>query len=165
MPAVLAFVLLTHILDTRVSVVLEAQGKPGRLVRIAPGARVADLLRGQRTSIPAGWLVVPPLATVLADGMTVRLMRPQLPRPAAPPRRPGRQRRTSSPPPAWPLDLNQADARDLDRLPGIGPGLARAILDRRRARGGRLRGPGDLLDLKGLGPRRLERIGPLVSYR
>jgi len=164
-PAVLAFVLLTQILDTRVSVVLEAHGRPGRLVRIAPGARVADLLRSQRTPVPTGWVVVPPLATVLADGMAVRLVRPQALRQPARPRRPGRQRRASSPPPGWPLDLNHADAHALDRLPGIGPGLAKAILDRRRARGGRLHGPGDLQGLKGLGPRRLERIGPLVSYR
>src|SRR5262249_43500707 len=46
----------------------------------------------------------------------------------------------SAPPPAaaldqWPLDLNRATVAELARLPGVGPGLARRILEDRDRRG------------------------------
>lgn len=168
MPSMPALLLLAHVLDTRVSVVLETPGRGGQIVRLAPGARVEDALRRQRVRVPVGWVVLPPLATVLRDGMAIRVSRlPRTERLGG--RAPGggkfRASIVPSSAPAWPLDLNRADARALDTLPGIGPGLAKAILARRAARGGRLRGPADLEGLRGLGPRRIARIRPLVAFR
>ena len=59
------------------------------------------------------------------------------------------------------LDLNAATQQDLERLPGIGPVLARNILDERARRGG-LRSVADLLSVKGIGAARYARIAPLV---
>jgi competence protein ComEA len=59
------------------------------------------------------------------------------------------------------VDLNRADARDLDRLPGIGPVLARRIIDY-RARHGRIARCEELLAVPGIGPRLLERVRPHV---
>lgn len=60
-----------------------------------------------------------------------------------------------------PLDLNRADARALEVLPGIGPGRAEAIL-RERARAPFCR-VGDLDRVRGIGPVLLARIAPLAQ--
>lgn len=57
-----------------------------------------------------------------------------------------------------PVDLNRADAAELQRLPGIGPALARRVLEERRRLGGRFRSAGELLEVRGIGPATLERI-------
>ena len=60
-----------------------------------------------------------------------------------------------------PLDLNRAGESDLVRLPGIGPALARRILSFRSDHG-RFARVEDLRKVRGIGPRTLERIRPLV---
>jgi competence ComEA-like helix-hairpin-helix protein len=60
------------------------------------------------------------------------------------------------------IDLDRADAKELERLPGIGPALARRIVVDRAARGP-FRAPQALLRVKGIGPRTLERIRPYLS--
>ncbi|MDI3318096.1 MAG: helix-hairpin-helix domain-containing protein [Bacillota bacterium] len=63
------------------------------------------------------------------------------------------------------LDLNRATAEELDRLPGIGPARAQAIVALREARGG-FRSVDELLEVRGIGPALLEelrsrvRVGP-----
>jgi len=57
--------------------------------------------------------------------------------------------------------LNLASAAELQRLPGVGAKRAAAILALRQ-RLGRLRRPSDLLRVKGIGPRLLERMLPLI---
>lgn len=57
--------------------------------------------------------------------------------------------------------LNRAGLAELQRLPGIGAKRAEAILAL-RARLGRFRRASDLLRIKGIGPRLLERILPQV---
>lgn len=56
------------------------------------------------------------------------------------------------------LDPNRATEDELDRLPGVGPATARAIV-RARERGGFLE-PEDLLGVRGVGSATLERIRP-----
>ena len=60
------------------------------------------------------------------------------------------------------IDLDRATASELERLPGIGPGLAARILADRAQRGP-YRTPEALLRVKGIGPRTLERIRPYLS--
>jgi competence protein ComEA len=55
--------------------------------------------------------------------------------------------------------LNRADSAELQRLPGVGVKRAEAILALRQ-RLGRFRRPSDLLRVKGIGPRTLERMLP-----
>ena len=64
-------------------------------------------------------------------------------------------------PAAWrgPVDLNRAGVGDLDGLPGIGPVIAgRIVLQRRRF--GPFHQVDELLAVRGVGPRLLERIRP-----
>ncbi len=57
------------------------------------------------------------------------------------------------------LDLDRASESELDRLPGIGPVLARRIVEH-RTRHGPFRSPEELLAVPGIGPRLLERLRP-----
>ena len=64
--------------------------------------------------------------------------------------------------PRPPLDLNRAALADLMRLPGVGPVLARRILETREA-AGRFAAVDDLVAVRGLGPVKLERLRPFVG--
>jgi competence protein ComEA len=70
---------------------------------------------------------------------------------------------TSSSPSALPspLDLNAATTDELEKLPGIGPSTAEAIVARRE-RAGPFRSVDDLLDVRGIGPAKLDAIRGLV---
>jgi competence protein ComEA len=56
-----------------------------------------------------------------------------------------------------PVDVNRADAQDLEALPGIGPGLARRIVAARE-RDGPFAGLPDLRRVKGLGASRIRAL-------
>ncbi len=60
------------------------------------------------------------------------------------------------------LDLNRADARELDALPGVGPVLAERIVQQ-RGRFGPFRDLDELLAVRGVGPRLLERLRPRLT--
>lgn len=64
--------------------------------------------------------------------------------------------------PAGPIDLNTATAEQLDTLPGIGPATAAAIVEH-RARTGPFASVDALLDVRGIGPAKLDAIRELVS--
>jgi len=66
------------------------------------------------------------------------------------------------PAPDWPLDLNSAAESELLELPGVGPARAAAIVKLRESRGG-FRSVEDLLEVKGIGPKTLERLKPLAT--
>lgn len=72
------------------------------------------------------------------------------------------ERRQASAGPA-PLDPNRAGRAEWDRLPGVGPRTALAILAHRDAHGP-FRGPEDLLAVRGIGPRTLERLSPWLTW-
>lgn len=62
------------------------------------------------------------------------------------------------------IDINGADQAELESLPGVGPALARRIIDHREANG-----PFDSVDaldaVRGIGPVTIERLRPFVSTR
>lgn len=57
------------------------------------------------------------------------------------------------------LDPNRAPAEELDRLPGLGPATARAVVAFRDSAGG-FRRPEDLARVRGIGPATVERLRP-----
>lgn len=61
------------------------------------------------------------------------------------------------PRPSGPIDLNTADARALERLPGVGPALAAKIIADREAKGP-FRRVDDLDRVSGIGPATVERL-------
>jgi competence protein ComEA len=60
-------------------------------------------------------------------------------------------------PPAAPVNLNTADSEELQLVPGIGPATAEKILQMRKAYGA-FKSVDDLLAIRGIGPKRLEKM-------
>ena len=96
---------------------------------------------------PAGWSPVQPPASPSSTAA---------PGPVPAPVRAGSVAPIDSPVPNR-IDLNRADAGELDRLPGIGPVLAGRIVEHRRT-SGPYRSVEDLLAVRGIGPALLERL-------
>ncbi len=63
-----------------------------------------------------------------------------------------------------PFRINRAARADLTMLPGIGPRLADRILSH-RATHGPITSPADLLQINGIGPDRVARLAPVLSFR
>jgi competence protein ComEA len=61
-----------------------------------------------------------------------------------------------------PIDLNTATAEQLDSLPGVGPATAKAIIDH-RTKNGPYRSVDDLLDVRGIGPAKLDALRDAVT--
>ncbi len=61
------------------------------------------------------------------------------------------------------VDPNRDGEEALDRLPGIGPGVARAVVLHRQEQGG-FAGPQDLLEVRGIGAATLEKIRPHLDF-
>jgi competence ComEA-like helix-hairpin-helix protein len=60
------------------------------------------------------------------------------------------------------IDLNTAGPEELDRLPGVGPATAAKIIAHRREHGPFLRAE-DLMNVKGIGPAKFERMRPMIG--
>jgi len=62
------------------------------------------------------------------------------------------------------ININTADTKELEKLPRIGPATAKKILDLRKEKG-RFNKAEDLLEVKGIGPKTLEKIRPFIIFR
>lgn len=95
---------------------------------------------------------------------TPRPSRPPTSTPTRPAPAPGTAPNAQAEPAAdpRPLDLNTATAEQIARLPGVGPGLARRIVEERQRRG-RFDGPEGLRSVLGVGPRKLAALRDLVT--
>ncbi len=65
--------------------------------------------------------------------------------------------------PAGPINVNTADASQLSTLPGVGPKTAATIIEYRQ-KNGAFRSMQDLDKVKGLGPKKLEKMAPYVVF-
>ncbi len=75
-----------------------------------------------------------------------------------------RSEKGSSGTPSGKLNINTASAEQLESLPGVGPVTARAIIEYRQQNGG-FRSVDELIEVRGIGPKRLEQIRPYVFVR
>lgn len=64
--------------------------------------------------------------------------------------------------PSGPISINQATQAEWESLPGIGPATAQRILQLRAQRGG-FRSIEELDDVKGIGPRTLDKLRPYLQ--
>jgi competence protein ComEA len=139
-------------------VVVHAAGAvvaPG-VYRLPVGARVDDLIKAAGGAARDADVNRIDLAALLIDGSQVYVPRAGEPVPATASGGPG------SVTPTGPLDLNTATLEQLDALPGVGPATAKAILAERDKRG-RFRSVEDLLEVRGIGPAKLDAIRDLVT--
>ena len=131
-----------------------AVASPG-VYRLSEGARTIDAISAAGGARVDADLVRVNLATRLSDGLRVYVpavgeIAPPVVEGAA-----GSER-------AGPLDLNVATADQLDDLPGIGPATAAAIIAYRRDHGP-FSSVEQLLEVRGIGPSKLEQIRSLVA--
>ncbi|WP_328391802.1 ComEA family DNA-binding protein [Nocardia sp. NBC_00416] len=141
------------------------------LVRLPPGARVADAIAAAGGAFDGADLAGLNLAQRLVDGDQVRVGAGE---PGSPPvgsatvsggaRGPASAAEPNSATPAAgiPVDLNAATEADLDALPGVGPVTAKAIVAWRETNG-RFTDVEQLAEVDGIGPTRLARLRALVT--
>jgi competence ComEA-like helix-hairpin-helix protein len=65
-------------------------------------------------------------------------------------------------PPAKPIDLNLANAKELQELPGVGPVTAQRIIGMRE-KSGRFHRVEDLLAVRGISQKKLDAMRPYLS--
>jgi competence ComEA-like helix-hairpin-helix protein len=65
-------------------------------------------------------------------------------------------------PPAKPIDLNVANVKELQELPGVGPVIAQRIIDLRQ-KSGRFHRVEDLLAVRGISQKKLDAMRPYVT--
>jgi competence protein ComEA len=70
--------------------------------------------------------------------------------------------RSQAPPQSGPVSINSASASELESLPGVGPVIARRIVDYRVANGG-FKSVDELEAVKGIGPKTLAKIRPYAK--
>jgi competence ComEA-like helix-hairpin-helix protein len=65
-------------------------------------------------------------------------------------------------PPSKPIDLNVANVKELQELPGVGEVTAQRIIDMRQ-KSGRFRRVEDLLSVRGISQKKLDALRPYVT--
>ncbi|WIM97680.1 ComEA family DNA-binding protein [Actinoplanes oblitus] len=138
-------------------VVVAVGGKvrePG-LVRLAPGARVADALTAAGGALPGVDVAALNPARKVTDGELIMVG-------VSPPAGAATAPVASAGPAGGLVNLNTATLAELDTLPGVGPVLAQRILDARQAQGG-FRAVSDLRRVDGIGDSRFEQLKDLVT--
>lgn len=146
-------------------VVVDVSGKVRRpgIQRLPPGSRVVDALDAAGGPSPGVDTTGLNRARVLNDGEQIVVgAPPNAPAagasPAGGPARPG----AGGGPVSGPVSLNSATAEQLDALPGVGPVLARHIVDYRTEHGG-FRSVEELRRVSGIGARRFADLSALVQ--
>jgi competence protein ComEA len=124
--------------------------RPG-LVRLSPGARVADAVAAAGGLVRGGSSGGLNLARQVVDGEQIVVSPDAVAPPSA----------ATGAPDSVVVDLNSATLSDLDALPGVGPVMAGRILDWRTAHG-RFTTVDQLREVSGIGARTFERLKPHV---
>ncbi|MFF1505963.1 helix-hairpin-helix domain-containing protein [Streptomyces sp. NPDC058326] len=139
-------------------VIVDVGGKVRRpgVLTLPAGSRVADALRAAGGAKPGADLTGLNRARVLFDGEQVLVGLPGTPVGGS-----GPGTGAGGAGPGIPLSLNTATVEQLDTLPGVGPVLARHIVDHRTEHGG-FRSVGELREVNGIGERRFADLEPLV---
>ena len=131
---------------------------PG-LYRLGGSPRVADAIDAAGGVAADADLDAVNLAAAVADGERV-----YVPRLGEPPPTPPAGAVATGTADTGPIDLNTATVDQLDALPGIGPSTAEAIIAYRQEHG-RFRSVDELLEVRGIGPSKLENLRDKVRVR
>lgn len=133
---------------------------PG-IVELPAGSRVDDAVAAAGGARDDADLSAVNLARILTDGEQIHLPVPgEVPRAVAD----GQQTSadtgagsTAQAPGSGAVNINTADASELESLPGVGPAIAQRIIEHRE-RNGPFASVDDLQDVPGIGPATLEKL-------
>lgn len=142
--------------------VVGAVTRPG-VLQLRSGARVVDAIKAAGGASTDADLARLNLAAPVNDGerIAVPTIDGSTP-PLAGGATSGSSANAGEPPAGAPVNVNTADAEQLDALPGIGPATAAAIVADRDANGP-FATVDDLSRVRGIGPAKLEQLRPLVG--
>ena len=139
--------------------------RPG-VYELPPGSRIIDAVNAAGGTTARADVEVINLATPLIDSSQVyvpakgSVRKPSFARP-----QPGMNAGTSTgsqQTSSGLVNINRATAAELEKLPGVGPSTAQAIIDYRNSHGP-FASPEDLLNVKGIGPSKFAAMQPLVG--
>ncbi|MDO8683428.1 MAG: helix-hairpin-helix domain-containing protein [Armatimonadota bacterium] len=143
--------------------------------RIPPGSRVIDAIKQAGGALPDAYLDAINLAAKVKDGEQIYVPSRKTPQPAvrvSPSVSPPSQPKTISSaipsssgklkvPGEGFVNINTADISELQRLPGVGPSTAQKIIDY-RSQIGRFNSADQLMDVRGIGPKKLDKMRPFI---
>jgi competence protein ComEA len=138
--------------------------------RLAPDSRVADAIEQAGGATQNADLDALNLAEPIQDGQKIHVPRKgEVSAPAVASVAPSRSPRsapqaTAAATTQFPINLNTATAEQLEAIPGIGPVLAQRIIEYRQTHG-RFQSVDELLEVRGIGPKRLENMRPYVVVK
>lgn len=133
-----------------------AVARPG-VVQVPAGARVVDVVEAAGGAAPDADLNQVNLAELVTDGERVYIPRAgEVVAPLASSAGGGGAGEAAA---SAVVNINEASESELEALPGVGPATAKAIVDY-RTQNGRFRSVDDLLNVRGIGPAKLEQIKP-----
>lgn len=136
-----------------------AVNHPG-IVDVDADSRVADAVNACGGALPTADMGSVNMAQKLKDGQQVRI--PEKPREATP-LQDGKQAPDRTKGKSGDLvNINTADEKTLDSLPGIGPSMAKRIIEYRNTEG-MFQSPEDLKKIKGIGDAKYEKLKDKVT--
>lgn len=143
--------------------------KRAGVYRLAPDSRVADAIEQAGGATEHADLDALNLAEPLQDGQKIHVPRkgevsPPTVASVAPSRTPRSAPQAAAAATQFPINLNTATAEQLEAIPGIGPVLAHRIIEYRQTRG-RFQSVDELLEVRGIGSKRLENMRPYVVVK
>ena len=145
--------------------------------RLPPGSRVIDAVKAAGGSLPDACLDAVNLAAKIHDGEQIYLPsrrdlrvgqraasgRPASSSPYARPSSNGSSSEKLREPGQGFVNINTADSAEMQRLPGVGPSTAQKIIDY-RAQIGRFSSVEQLMDVRGIGEKKLEKMRPFIVF-
>ncbi len=135
-----------------------AVNKPG-VVTLTQGARIADAVEACGGLLPTADSAKLNMAKELGDGQQVRVPEKagQAAGAAAATKGAGTQGTAAGAADGGLVNINTADAQQLDALPGVGPAMAQRIIEYREQNGG-FQQPEDLKKIKGIGEAKYSKL-------
>ena len=156
-PEVIARKFKRAVTDSETSVRYDPVNKPG-IVTLAQGARIADAIDACGGLLPTADESKVNMAKEVQDGQQIRV--PEKKGQGQDQQGKSRQKGTSKTQSAdagSPVNINTADAQELDKLPGVGPAMAQRIIDYREQNGG-FQNIEDLKKIKGIGEAKFNKL-------
>jgi comEA protein len=141
--------------------------KQAGVYRLAPDSRIADALEQAGGATEHADLDALNLAEPLQDGQKIHVPRKgEVSAPTTASVSLSRAPRGTPQAAAvqFPINLNTATAEQLEAIPGIGPVLAQRIIEYRQTHG-RFQSVDELLEVRGIGSKRLENMRPYVVVK